>query len=165
MSLRHPTAAGIRAAAVVLMLGAAVSGSAQLALDVSPGTISRSFGTAEVDATAGNDFRRDLPDDVVTIAVTGTGGGSWTLSVKASTPSGTWPGSLHVALQGVSAGTGDGAATFTYESGYMQLTDSWQVFCTGTRDRTGIQVNARLSGLSVQVAPGTYAAHVLYEVQ
>lgn len=59
---------------------------------------------------------------------------------------------------------GGGPGTISGGTSWMQVTDSWQLFFTGSRPRRNIRVQVALTGISVQIPPGTYAITVEYRV-
>lgn len=59
---------------------------------------------------------------------------------------------------------GGGPGTISGGASWMQVTDSWQLFFTGSQRRQNIRVQVALTGMSVQIPPGTYAITVEYRV-
>ena len=65
-----------------------------------------------------------------------------------------WHSDFQLYVRRTSDGTGDGE--ISGGTSYQEITDTYQSFFTFKKDRTGINLQLKLCGVSVQVAPDTY---------
>jgi hypothetical protein len=61
-------------------------------------------------------------------------------------------------------GTGSGTGTVTGGGAFMAITTTSQTFVTGTGNRAGIQLQERISGVSVSIPADIYTTTVQYTV-
>jgi hypothetical protein len=87
--------------------------------------------------------------------------GSWKIHVTHS-HGGDWPGNFILYTQRTSAGSGSG--TISGGSSYIEITHADVELFSGTLDRTGIDIQYKLSGMSVSIPPGTYSATVTFTI-
>jgi len=73
-----------------------------------------------------------------------------------------WHSDFQLYVRRTSDGTGDGE--ISGGTSYQEVTDTYHSFFTFKKDRTGINLQLKLSGVSVQVAPDTYTTTVYYTV-
>lgn len=73
-----------------------------------------------------------------------------------------WHSDFQLRVRRTSDGTGDGK--ISGGTSYQEITDTYQSFFTFKKDRTGIELQLELSGVSVQVAPDTYTTTVYYTI-
>jgi hypothetical protein len=87
--------------------------------------------------------------------------GAWQIHVTHSHGA-NWHSDFILYTQRTSAGSGSG--TISGGSSYMEITHSDVEFFSGTLDRTGIDIQYKLSGMSVSIPPGTYSATVTFTI-
>ena len=115
---------------------------------------------ADLVAGAGTDIMSPLesPAAIATLNISNTGGSSWVVRV-------TWnnidwaPGaSVAVRRSGNEAGINGGTS-------YQSLDGSPQDFFCGTGDYSGIQIQFKVDGVTIQTAPQPYSLLVTYAVE
>jgi len=151
---------------LVLAIGViAVSGNearAQISVTVA-GDWSETIDSSDLIAGAGSDLQSTYESaaDAVLVSVSGTGGGAdtWRMDVKKTDTS--WHGSFVLSLRRTSSGTG---GSVSGGDSYQQVTDSYNSFFSGSDDVSGIKVQLKLDGVSIQVPPDSYATTVYYTV-
>jgi hypothetical protein len=99
--------------------------------------------------------------DAVSISISGTTGASDTWRVDVKKVDTDWYGSFHLYVQRTSEGTG---GSVSGGAAYQEITDMNQSFFDGSDDVSGIGIQLKLSGVSVQIPPDTYATTVYYTV-
>jgi len=95
----------------------------------------------------------------VSITITATSG-NWGLNVKKINSN--WHSSLHLYIQRTSNGTGSGS--ISGGTSYQEVTDIDLPFFNGNGDRSNVNVQLELTGVSIQVPPDVYSATVYYTV-
>ncbi len=112
---------------------------------------------------AGSDLKSDYESsvDAVSISISGTTGAldSWRIDVDKVDSN--WHSDLILYVKRTSDGTGGSVSGGT---SYQQVTDTNQSFFSGSDDVSGISVQSKLSGVSIQIPPDTYATAVYYTV-
>jgi len=61
-------------------------------------------------------------------------------------------------------GTGSGTGSVTGGGGFQAITTTSQTFVTGSGNRTGIQLQERIGGVSVSIPAATYTTTIQYTV-
>lgn len=99
--------------------------------------------------------------DAVSISISETTGASdnWRVDVKKVDTD--WESSFHLYVKRTSQGTGGSVSGGT---AYQEITDADQSFFNGSDDVSGIDIQLKLSGVSVQIPPDTYTTTVYYTV-
>jgi hypothetical protein len=97
--------------------------------------------------------------DAVSINITDTSG-NWGLVVKRDNS--TWHPNLHLHIRRTSDGSGSGS--ISGGNSYQEVTDIDQSFFSGNSDRSNVNVQFELTGVSIQVPPDVYTATVYYTV-
>jgi len=59
---------------------------------------------------------------------------------------------------------GTGPGTISGGTSWIPVTDGWQLFFSGSQPRSNIRVQVGLTGMSVQILPGTYEITIEYIV-
>ena len=110
---------------------------------------------------AGDDLpnTRESASNVTSINITGTIG-NWGLTVKKIDSK--WHGNLHLWVQRTSDGSGTGS--ISGGSSYQEVTDIDNAFFNGNGDRSSVNIQLQLRGVSIQVPPDTYTTTVYYTV-
>ena len=107
----------------------------------------------------------DLPNtcesttNAISINITATNG-NWGLTVKKINSK--WHDSLHLWVKRTSDGSGSGS--ISGGSSYQETTDIDSDFFNGNGDRSNVNIQLKLTGVSIQVPPDTYTATVYYTV-
>jgi hypothetical protein len=119
---------------------------------------------SDLSAGAGSDLTTSYESDgdQTAIDVSGTSGSSdaWRIDVHRSDVS--WPAALVLEVRRTTDGTGSGS--ISGGTAFVSLDGSDRQFFLGTGDRNDVSIQSRVSGMSVGVAPGTYATTVVLTV-
>jgi len=86
--------------------------------------------------------------------------GNWGLDVKKTDTN--WHSDLHLHVKRTTDGTGSGS--ISGGGTYQDVTDTDQNFFSGFLDRSMINIQLELTGVSIQVPPDTYTTTVYYTV-
>lgn len=100
--------------------------------------------------------------DQVSLDITGTTGGSdaWRVDVRRLDTS--WHTDLRLHLQRTSEGSGSGS--ISGGASYQEIGDTYQSFFSGSGDRAGIDLQLKMTGVSVAVPAATYSSTVYYTI-
>ncbi len=100
-------------------------------------------------ARAGSNLESEYESesDTESIDISGTTGSddNWRVDVKKIDSN--WDNNLVLSVERMSNGTGQGS--IYGGAAYLQLTDTYQTFFSGSGDRSGIYIQCKISGLSV----------------
>ena len=140
------------------------AGESGWAIDISvTGSWSETIDAADLQAGAGSDLTASYESatDQVLITISGTAGGgdAWRVDVRKVDTN--WHSDLILYVRRTGAGTGGSVSGGT---DYLQVTGSDQAFFSGSDDVSGIPIQLKVSGMSIQVAPDTYTTTVYYTV-
>jgi hypothetical protein len=102
----------------------------------------------------------ESPADQITVRVGGAGQKSWRIDVR-KIDSG-WPGSVRLFMRRTSDGRGPG--TISGGTSYQEVTDTYQSFFSGSRNRSDIHVQEQITGVSADMPCGTYTTTIYYTV-
>lgn len=95
---------------------------------------------------------------IATVDVLNTSGASWVVRVSRSDID--WPVGVGVEIRRSSADSGiNGGAD------YLAINASTQDFFSGSGDRSGIAIQIRITGLSLNTLPSSYSLALVYTVQ
>ncbi len=123
-----------------------------------------SITSSDLVAGAGSDLAGSYQSSSgqVAVDVIGTSGSSdaWRIDVRRSDT--TWHESLVVSVKRTSNGSGSG--TISGGTAFQSIGPTDATFFSGSGDRSAIDLQLQLSGLSVQVPPSTYSTTVIYTV-
>ena len=118
---------------------------------------------SDLQAGAGSDLIDTYESiaDAVSISISGTAGASdnWRVDVKKVDTD--WYGSFYLYVKRTSGGTG---GSVSGGAAYQEITDADESFFDGSDDVSGIGIQLKLSGVSVQIPPDTYTTTVYYTV-
>lgn len=143
----------------VLAIGLAVAANA--ADIVSSGDWYETITAANLSAGAGSDLVAQIESvSGVTTLTISNAPGAWSLVARRSST--TWHADLAVSVKRVSDGSGSGS--IAGGAAYVELTGSDIEIFTGTEDRSDISLQLKLTGLSKDVAPDTYASSIIFTV-
>ena len=125
------------------------------------GSWTQTIDASDLQAGAGSDLidTYESASDAVSIDISQTGG-DWRVDVKKVDTN--WHSNFQLSVRRTSSGTGSG--TISGGTSYQEVTDTDQSFFNGTKSRDGINVQLKLSGVSVQIPPDTYSTTVYYTV-
>lgn len=127
------------------------------------GGATRTIGPADLVSGAGSNLNSSYGDAAATsLTISNTGGGSdnWRIDVRKSDT--TWNAALHLKVGRGSDGSGSG--TVAGGTSFIEVTGSDSQFFTGAGDRSGISISYELTGMAVNIPPGTYSATVTFTV-
>jgi len=127
------------------------------------GSWSETINAADLTAGPGSDLQDSYESaaDAASLSISGTGGvgDTWRIDVKKVDAN--WHGNFVLSVRRTSAGTG---GSVSGGDAYQQVTDTDNSFFSGSEDVSGINVQLKLSGVSIQVPPDTYTTTVYYTV-
>jgi len=142
------------------LIAAGEKGEAAVSITVS-GSLSLSIDASDLVAGAGSDLigtYESNSDQIVLDVDVGKGN----FRVDVSKINTNWHSDFQLYVRRTSDGTGSGK--ISGDTSYQEITDTYQSFFTFKKERTGINLQLKLSGVSVQVAPDTYTTTVYYTV-
>ncbi|GAI92122.1 unnamed protein product [marine sediment metagenome] len=146
--------------AVLGLIAAGEKGEAAKVITVT-GSWSETIDASDLVAGAGSDligtYESNSDQIVLDIDV---GGGNFRVDVSKINTN--WHSDFQLYVRRTSDGTGDGE--ISGGTSYQEITDTYQSFFTLKKDRTGINLQLKLSGVSVQVAPDTYTTTAYYTI-
>ena len=127
------------------------------------GDWSETINASDLQAGAGSDLidSYQSASDAVSISISGTTSASdaWRVDVKKVDTN--WHGDFILYVKRASDGGGGSVSGGT---SYQQVTDTYQSFFSGSDDVSGINVQLKLSGVSIQIPPDIYTTTVYYTV-
>lgn len=146
---------------VILLLSMSVACAADVSVLGAPWNLS--IGPAQLEAGAGTQFLSPITSEVfiAVLAISNTGGASWSLSIAREGNETQWPSGVSVSLRrsggSTEAGINDGLA-------YRTVTRDLQPFFNGTGDYANVEILLRVDGVTVQTPPGFYSLAIRYAV-
>jgi len=125
------------------------------------GSWSETIDALDLQAGAGSDLisTYESAAEAVSIDISATSG-NWGLDVKKIDTN--WHSNLHLHVKKTSDGTGSGS--ISGGDSYQEVTDIDQSFFSGNGDRSNVNVQLKLNGVSIQVPPDTYTTTIYYTV-
>jgi len=127
------------------------------------GSWSETINAADLVAGPGSDLQSTYESaaDAASIDISGTAGGgdTWRLDIDKTDTN--WHGDFILYARRTSSGTG---GSVSGGGAYQQITGTTTTFFTGSDDVTGIHIQLKLEGVSIQVVPDTYTTTVRYTV-
>jgi hypothetical protein len=122
-----------------------------------------SLTAGDLAAGAGSDLRSQIESAAGQVALTinNTAGASWTVTVRNDGV--LWPTGVHISVR--VASTGSGAGSVSGSGAYLVLGGAAQVLLSGTGERTGVQLQFKLDGVSVRNGFGQYSTNIIYSLQ
>jgi len=127
------------------------------------GSWSETIDASDLLAGAGSDLINTYESiaDAVSISISETSGASdnWRVDVKKVDTN--WDSSFYLYVKRTSDGTGGSVSGGT---AYQEITDVDESFFSGSDDVSGIDIQLKLSGVSVQIPPDSYMTTVYYTV-
>lgn len=121
---------------------------------------SLSVGLSDLAATAGSDFVSEYTSAANAVVIDVSGAlldtDPWTVTIQRTDVS--WDGSLTLSMARTSGGLGSGSISGGTSFQVVALTA--QTFFVGTGDRSSIQIQLKLAGMSVTIGSGLQATQV-----
>lgn len=126
------------------------------------GSWTETIDASDLQAGAGSDLidTYESASDQIVIDITNATAAPWRVDVRKSDAN--WHADFQLSVRRTSSGTGNG--TISGGTSYQEVTDTDQSFFNGTKNRDGINVQLKLSGVSIQIPPDTYTTTVYYTV-
>ena len=145
---------------LVLLLPAAWAHAVDLSV---VGSWSLTLDSSDLFAGTGTDLRTPIESSGAQAMadIYNTGGTNWAVNVRKNDV--TWPTGVALYVRRTSSGSGSG--TISGGTAYQQVTAVDSILFSGSGDRSGVQIQLKLEGLSVQRAPDLYSASLTYTVQ
>jgi hypothetical protein len=124
------------------------------------GSWSETVNAADLSSGPGSNLASEYtsPADQATFDVSGVN--NWVVNVSRTDTS--WNGNTHLYIMRSSGGTGSG--TITGGTSFIEVTGTSQQLCSGSKSRTGIGLQFRLTGISLQTPQGNYSTTVILTV-
>ena len=125
------------------------------------GSWSETIDASDLQAGAGSDLisTYESAADAVIIDITDTSG-AWGLDVKKIDTN--WHSNLHLHVKRTSDGQGPGS--ISGGTSYQEVTDTDLSFFSGDRWRSDVDIQLKLTGVSIQVPLDTYTTTVYYTI-
>ena len=149
-------------AILILLFGLIFLANKAEALDITvTGDWSETINASDLISGAGSDLigGYETASNAVSLSISGTTG-TWRIDVKRVDS--TWPGDLILYVKRTSDGTGSGS--ISGGQSYQEVTDTDLSFFSGNGDRSNVNVQLKLTGVSIQVPLDTYTTTVYYTV-
>ena len=121
------------------------------------------IGTDDLVMGAGTDFRSTIETGAAgaILGITNTQGAPWTLWVRHDAS--TLPVAVYIAVRRTANGTGPGSISGGND--FLVVRDYEQILFQGVGDRTGIDLQLRLAGISISQGPGLHGCNLIYRLQ
>ena len=151
-------------AILILIFGIIFLAGKTEAIDITAtGSWSLSITSADLVNGAGSDLKSDYESaaDAVSVSISATTGASdaWLVDVKKDDTN--WHRNFILYVKRTSDGTGGSVSGGT---AYQQIDKKQRLFFSGSGDVSGVKVQLKLSGVSIQIPPDTYTTTVYYTV-
>jgi hypothetical protein len=152
----------IKYAVLLLSLSLICTGHICQAINIQvTGNYSETINASQLQAGPGSDLTDTYESavDAAYIDVSATTG-SWSIDIKKVDTN--WHANFHLYVKRTSDGNGSGSISGGLS--YQEITDTDQNFFGGNRARSFVDLQLRLTGVSVQIPPDTYTTTVYYTV-
>ena len=128
------------------------------------GDWSETINASDLQAGAGSDLisTYESVSNTVSIDISGTAGVSDNWRVDIKKVDSVWHNSFHLYVKRTSDGAGAGSVSGG--ASYQEVTDIDQSFFSGDNDRSNINVQLKLDGVSIQVPPDNYTTTIYFTV-
>lgn len=125
------------------------------------GNWSETIGASDLVGGAGTDIYSQITSSTskATLDITDTGGVAWIIGVSRS--SSNLPAGVAVAVRRTTSGSGGGSIS---GGSFIAVGATEQILCSGTGDRSGVGLQLRLTGLSVEQDTGSFGATLTYRI-
>jgi len=128
------------------------------------GDWSETIDASDLQAGAGSDLKSTYESaagtGLLTISGTSGNGDTWRVDVRRSDT--TWHTNFTLSVKRTGDGTGGGS--ISSRAAYQAIGLSDAAFFSGAGDRSGIPLQFKLEGMSLQVPPATYSTTITYTV-
>ena len=150
---------------IILLLAAALISSEAVWAAVSisvTGSWFESVDATDLTGGAGSDLPSvyESSADQVTIQIAGAGNSDWRVDIRKVDTD--WHSDLGLHIRRTSDGSGPGR--ISGGTSYQQISDTYQEFFSGSRNRRNISVQLMLDGVSADLPCGDYLTTVYYTV-
>lgn len=137
-------------------------GEARAADIAAAGEWSQTIDASDLVAGPGSELQStyESPIGILSLAISNSAGVGWQVNVRRQ--DGNWPPEFTLEIRRTSAGTGSGSVSGG--DAYLVAGTTDTAFFAGSGDVSGIEVQLRLSGVSLSVAPDTYTTTLVYTV-
>ena len=128
------------------------------------GDWSETINASDLQAGAGSNLISTYESvaNAVSIDISGTAGISDNWRVDIKKVDSVWHNSLHLHVKRTSDGAGSGSVSGG--ASYQEVTDIDQSFFSGNDDRSNINIQLKLDGVSIQVPPDNHTTTIYYTV-
>ena len=126
------------------------------------GDWSETIDVSDLQSGAGSDLidTYESASDQVDIDINIGGSGQWQVDVRKTDTN--WHSNFQLSV--VRTADGQGTGNISGGTSYQEVTDTDQIFFEGSKNRTNIGAQLKLSGVSVQIPPDTYTTTIYYTV-
>ncbi len=118
------------------------------------------IGASDLVSGAGSDLQSDYYSSTNATTLDVTAAGNYRVDVRRSDTN--WSTSFTLYVKRTSDGTGSG--TISGGTSYMTVSLADAEFFTGSLDRTGIDLQYHLTGMSINIPPDTYSTTLTFTV-
>ena len=129
------------------------------------GNWSETINAADLQAGAGSDLvsTYESSSSAVSIDISGTAGvgDNWRIDVK-KVDSAVWHNNFRLSVKRASDGAG--AGDISGGNSYQEVTDIDQSFFSGDNDRSNVNIQLKVDGVSIQIPPNNYTTTIYYTV-
>lgn len=148
-------------ACALLLVATGDFSEAELTINVT-GNWSETIDASDLQAGAGSDLKSTYESaaDAGLLTISDTAGGAWRVDVRRSDT--TWHTNFTLSVKRTGDGTGGGS--ISSGAAYQAIGLSDAAFFSGAGDRSGIPLQFKLEGMSLQVPPATYSTTITYTV-
>jgi hypothetical protein len=155
----------LRSPVVVIICALICLAAKAQAIDITAsGAWALTIGAGDLTPGAGSDltstYESAVDEVLITISNTAAVDDNWRVDVMRT--DGTWHGDFALYVQRTGSGTGSGSISGGLAYQEVGTTDA--AFYSGAGDRTGVPIQLKLTGVSVQVPPNIYSTTVMYTV-
>lgn len=151
------------AISILLSLVFATGAEAEIIVSTT-GDWSLSVGSSDLQSGAGSDLIADYDNagspGIISIAGTSGDADAWRIDVRRVDLQ--WDSGLTLRVKRISDGLGGGSVSGG--ESYLDIGLADFTFFSGLGDRSGVQVQFQLSGVSLQLPPDTYSTTIVYTV-
>lgn len=128
------------------------------------GSWSLSIGQVDLQGAAGSDLNPSYESatNQLSMAIGGTGGHTWRVDVKRVDS--TWHADFLLYIKRTNGGTGGKGSLYAGGTEYGLITTSDQTFWTGKRDRSGVDLQEQLGGVSCAITAASYSTTIYFTV-
>ena len=145
---------------ILLLLLISSSGICWAASIVVSGSWAETIDASDLQAGAGSDLIGTYESSANEVRIRITASANWQVDVRKSDT--TWHANFQLYVRRTSDGTGKGSVSGG--TTYQEVTTTDQSFFTGDQNRNNVDVQLRLTGVSVQIPPNTYTTTVNYTI-